>query len=160
GAVSIVHQPVRMDGTFAVGETSSIRAGRDILLMHIAAVQPGPIDVAGPGEFLMIAGRNIDLGQGTGLEGELGESGIVSSGNTSNSLLPKQGANITLLAGLRADGADYSQATSMGFAALGANGLTDHAGDLYALLAAGGGSVVPLGTPQAQAFTALATTQQ
>jgi filamentous hemagglutinin family protein len=179
GQINITHQVTGMDGDVPLGETSSFQAGRDVTL----GLQPlyyarGPLSVAGPGELLVLAGRNVDLGSGFTDQGDLGASGIEAIGNTANTLLPKVGANITVVAGLRADGSDYAQAARMGFAALGATGLTDHAADLFALLSAntGGGTgalasgsaksssdaggLVSLGSPAAAAFAALDTPTQ
>jgi hypothetical protein len=84
------------------------------------------IDVAGPGDLVLLSGRTIDLGSG---------QGVTASGNRNNStILPVGGANITLVAGLRADGGDYLRATREGFSLLGGAGLIDHAGDVFALL--------------------------
>jgi filamentous hemagglutinin family protein len=168
GETQIMHQVVRTDGTDIVGEVSSIQAGRDFALVndaHLAEGTRGPLDIGGPGELLVLAGRNVNLGSGSEGEFSLNASGIYASGNTRNTLLPAASANITIVAGLRADGTDYQQAARIGFAALGATGLTDHAGDLYAQLLAATGKgagpgIVPLGSADAQSFQALGVSDQ
>lgn len=57
------------------------------------------LQVSGPGELLVKAGRNIDLAD---------TAGILSAANTTNSALPDEGVNITLMAGLGTDGADVA----------------------------------------------------
>jgi hypothetical protein len=105
-------------------ELSLLQAGRDILFKQ------GSLVIEGPGDLLLTAGRDIDLGAGF-----VNQVGIVSAGNGNNTLLPAgQGASVTLIAGLRADGADYSRAVLQGAALLGVNSLIDAAGPLYALL--------------------------
>jgi hypothetical protein len=47
-------------------------------------------EVAGPGQFYVIAGKDVDLGA---------SSGILSVGNQKNPALPKGGADITIMAG-------------------------------------------------------------
>ncbi|MFG6429491.1 filamentous haemagglutinin family protein [Pelomonas parva] len=109
--LSIQHQDWRVgsDGTpLQVREFSWLQAGRD---------QRGvAVEIAGPGELLVLAGRDIDLGQ---------NSGLVALGGTRNSsLLPARGSDITVVAGLRGDGQDYRQAVREGFALLGSSGWT------------------------------------
>jgi len=78
-----------------------LQAGRDIrfsIPLNKLSGQITPIDqrieVAGPGQLTLLAGRNIDLGS---------SQGVRSIGNTFNTALADEGANITALAGL-ADG--------------------------------------------------------
>jgi filamentous hemagglutinin family protein len=153
GPVSIRHEATRFDAVtgdaVATTETSVLEAGRDLTVRANGA----SIDIAGQGELLVLAGRNVDFGVGDGLF----PAGVVASGNTRNastSALAAKSANVTVIAGLRADGSDYARATSLGFGAIGANGLTDRAGDLYALLSSTGADVVPLGSTAATAFDA------
>ena len=73
-------------------DTTSVVAGNDI--SNFAAT------VYGPGQVFLQAGGNVDLGSGTG---------VVTKGNLSNSLLPDQGASVTVLAGV-GQGADDTQA--------------------------------------------------
>ncbi|MCB5188723.1 filamentous hemagglutinin family protein [Methylobacillus caricis] len=69
-------------------DLSVVRAGRDI---SYANVQAGGINVSGPGNLLVEAGRNLDLGR---------SNGINSLANTVNAGLPAQGASVTVLAGV------------------------------------------------------------
>ncbi|MBU3737101.1 MAG: hypothetical protein FGM62_09025, partial [Methylobacterium sp.] len=71
------------------GDLTVVDAGRDFLLS--AGRKQTRLEIAGPGELLVKAGRNIDLADTTG---------ILSVGNTTNSALPEQGASISLMAGL------------------------------------------------------------
>jgi filamentous hemagglutinin family protein len=166
GEMQVMHQVVRTVDGDVVGEVSSVQAGRDITLVNDARLvnSPGPLDIGGPGQFIVLAGRNVNLGSGGTSDFIQDASGIYASGNNRNGLLPNASANVTIVAGLRADGTDYQQAARIGFAVLGATGLTDHAGDLYAqLLAAskaGGATVVPLGSADAQSFQSLGASDQ
>lgn len=108
------------DGTpLPVREFSWLQAARD--QRNVA------VEVAGPGDLLVVAGRDIDLGS---------NSGLVALGGTRNStLLPATGSDITVLAGLRADGQDYAQAVRQGFALFGSSGWTpQRLGALYTAL--------------------------
>ena len=118
GVVSVQHQ------SGAGAEVTRIKAGRDVAFQENGA--GAGIQVAGPGELLVLAGRDVNLG---------GSAGIVASGNLANSvLLPAQGSNLTVVAGLREDGSDYLAATQQGFHVLGASGLTGKLGQAFALL--------------------------
>ncbi|MBT9595139.1 MAG: filamentous hemagglutinin family protein [Vitreoscilla sp.] len=138
--LEIQHQAVRLDAgapAAVPSELSVLQAGRDIVLGNARIRQ------AGPGDLLLLAGRDIDLGRGQGLQ---------AVGNVDNSTrLPAQSAQLSLVAGLRADGADLADATRRGFAAIGAAALRDRAGDVYALLNGQGGT---LGSAEALAFDA------
>ncbi|MGY1488793.1 filamentous hemagglutinin family protein [Methylobacillus pratensis] len=70
------------------GDLSVVRAGRDL---YYANVRAGGINVGGPGNLLVEAGRNLDLGR---------SNGINSLANTANAALPQQGASVTVLAGV------------------------------------------------------------
>lgn len=63
-----------------------------------ALTEPG-IKIAGPGDVLLKTGRNVDLGSSNGLS---------TVGNTYNSGLSDQGADITVLAGLNGASANYA----------------------------------------------------
>lgn len=78
-------------------DLSVVRAGRDL---YYANIQAGGINVGGPGNLLVEAGRNLDLGR---------SNGINSLANTANAALPQQGASVTVLAGVGAGAslADY-----------------------------------------------------
>lgn len=84
-------------------DLSLLRAGRDINLGE------GRISIEGPGFALADAGRDIFLGRGGGIEtvgnGEVGH-GPGQPSTYSNPFLPKQGANLLVLAGT-ADGPRY-----------------------------------------------------
>ncbi len=73
-------------------DTTSIVAGRDIsYITTTASTITTGITVDGPGQVVLQAGRNVNLGQ---------YDGVITTGNLSNPLLPEQGANITVLAGV------------------------------------------------------------
>ena len=101
----------------AVGDTSSVTAGRDVIALSTSTPlrilssakdnsiafgeppQPGDIQVSGPGNLQVVAGRNIDLGLGSANPNGTG-SGITSIGNFRNPFLPSTGANVVIAAGL------------------------------------------------------------
>ncbi|WP_374569272.1 filamentous haemagglutinin family protein [Ideonella sp.] len=142
--VEVQHQAVRLDGGepgAASSELSLLQAGRDISFGQAA------LRIAGPGDLVLLAGRDIDLGRGAGVQ---------AVGNVDNATRLAEGSSrLTLVAGLRADGADYMAATRRGFAVLGAAALAARAGDVYAMLSAADGQVPPLGSAEAKAFDAL-----
>ncbi len=72
-------------------DTTSIVAGRDIVNASVT--------VSGPGQVVLQAGRNVDLGN---------SGGITTTGNLTNLLLPEQGADITVLAGVGQSAATQS----------------------------------------------------
>jgi filamentous hemagglutinin family protein len=84
-------------------DVTSVSAGRDIVfdtLRDISGNQrsnSGRIEVGGPGRVDVIAGRNVDLGN---------SSGIVTRGNLNNPYLPEIGAGVLVRAGAREG--DYS----------------------------------------------------
>lgn len=73
-----------------------VEAGRDVIFPIARAGDgqiansDGLIDINGPGNFFLVAGRNVDLGA---------SSGVQSRGNLGNPALPEAGANITVLTG-------------------------------------------------------------
>jgi filamentous hemagglutinin len=76
-----------------------IVAGRDVIAQSSFGNTPG-VRLGGPGSFTMLAGRDIDLGFG---------SGIITVGNFDNANLPSsQGADLTVLAGYGSQGADVN----------------------------------------------------
>lgn len=75
-----------------------IQAGRDVLLGQ--SVGTG-IDVHGPGNLVVGAGRNVSLGI---------SSGILAKGNRENALLPDGSADVTVLAGVNLADTAYEQA--------------------------------------------------
>lgn len=97
-----------------VDDVSVIQAGKDFVMDN--GKQQARVDVNGPGEVLIKAGRNIDLGN---------TSGILSRANTVNSNLANNSANLTLIAGLGESGTNvdgfvstYINPTGTGPAAL------------------------------------------
>ncbi len=88
----------------ADGDRSRIVAGRDfqyVILRDYAGNQTGgggAVKVSGPGQLIVQAGRNIDLGS---------SKGIISNGNTKNPALANKGADIILIAGVKSD-MDYA----------------------------------------------------
>lgn len=82
------------------GDVTLMQAGRDITYSPSIDPQTGtlrsggtgvPLEVAGPGYFQMVSGRNIDLGASTGVE---------TIGNTFNAVLADQGASFSAWAGM------------------------------------------------------------
>ena len=145
--VQVQHQPQRLDGeqAQAVSELSALVAGRDIDATRSSGGSAG-ITVAGPGELVMLAGRDINLGA---------SAGVQAIGNQRNAtLLPQGGANLTLVAGLRADGQDVAAAVAGSYAFTGSSGLAARPGALYAWLKDGDAT---LGNAGAAAFEALST---
>lgn len=155
GSIHAQQQPDAATG--ARNEQTLLRAGRDIVLHDSQLpLAYGTLQVSGPGDVSLLAGRDIDLGAQTGNLG----SGVMSTGNTANALLPAQSASVTLVAGLRGDGVDYAQAVTRGFAVVGNAALAERAGDLYAQLGAKDGKPVKLDSTEAKAFDAKSTTDQ
>ena len=73
-------------------DVSLIKAGRDVLMPLDKKTQ---IRLAGPGELLIEAGRNVSLGE---------SKGVAAVANTLNPALPIQGASLTVVAGLGSEG--------------------------------------------------------
>lgn len=155
GRVYAQHQSDATTGAW--DEQTLLKAGRDIAF-HDARLPGayGALQVSGPGDVSLLAGRDIDLGAQSGNLG----SGVMSTGNTTNGLLPAQSASVTLVAGLRSDGVDYTEAVARGFAVVGSSALAERAGDLYALLKAKDGTAVKLDSAEAKAFDAKSPTEQ
>lgn len=130
-------------------ELTLIQAGRDVNMV----TQDGRAVVRGPGDLLVMAGRDVNLGLPGGLE---------TNGNRENGALPEGSAKVTVLAGVKADGLDHALAQSRYFHLLGGAGVANRPADLYAqLLAVQAGQALPaLGSDQAQAFLALPFNQQ
>lgn len=81
-------------------DTTSLTAGRDITFTPDAKTPAATtlgITVSGPGQLVLQAGRNVDLGQSSGLQ---------TNGNLANPYLSNQGAGITVLAGVDQGAAD------------------------------------------------------
>lgn len=104
-------------------DVSIISAGNDFVMEN--GEQLARVDMNGPGELLVKAGRNIDLGN---------TSGILSLANTVNPNLANNSANVTLLAGLGKQGADIASFVSTYIDANGA-GPESLRGDAIAMAA-------------------------
>jgi filamentous hemagglutinin len=83
-----------------------LKANRDIKFDIPINIQTGEIsdvdqriEIAGPGQLTILAGRNIDLGS---------SAGILTIGDQLNPALDDEGANITALAGLAGGGIDIT----------------------------------------------------
>ncbi|HSI61054.1 MAG TPA: filamentous hemagglutinin family protein, partial [Ideonella sp.] len=151
--VKVQHQPA--PDAESAQELSLLQAGRDILFNQ------GYMTVGGAGDVVLLAGRDIDLGRASATStSPIPGSGLMAIGNTDNGLLPAESAAITLVAGLRADGVDYSAAVQQGFHALGAAALAARAGDVYALLSSTDGNLPALDSAAAKQFSALDTAGQ
>lgn len=82
-------------------DVTSLTAGRDIVMTPAGSANDSTnrILLHGPGQLVLQAGRNVDLGMA---------QGVVTDGNISNPLLPSpQGAAVTVLAGLGQKVPDY-----------------------------------------------------
>ena len=83
---------------------STISAGRDLRFtsprnkLGNLINSASQISVAGPGQLLMTAGRNVDLGSSVG---------VTTTGNTVNSSLSGAGATVSILTGMGAKGAQF-----------------------------------------------------
>ena len=77
-------------------DITSFIAGRDISFTSTMQNASG-ITVSGPGQVVLQAGRNVDLGI---------SAGVVTEGNLNNPALPSGGASITVLAGAGQSGED------------------------------------------------------
>lgn len=141
GRIVVQHQAQRLDGASAldVSELTLLQAGRDITAASAGSVIAG-ITVAGPGDLVLLAGRDIDLGA---------SSGVQAVGNQRNSaLLPERGAQLTLLAGLQPG--DLSAAVAGPYALLGYAGLMDRPGPVAAWLDGGDAAAFDALAPAAQ----------
>jgi filamentous hemagglutinin family protein len=73
-------------------DTTSVIADRDISYVYApSATFKTGMTINGPGQLVLQAGRNVDLGR---------SDGVVTTGNLKNYLLPEQGASVTVLAGV------------------------------------------------------------
>ncbi len=83
-------------------DISLIQAGRDLKYINSSTLGKSQInhgiEINGPGELQVLAGRNINLGD---------QRGIVSKGNNAYSAQLDEGAGLTVMAGLGKQGADY-----------------------------------------------------
>jgi filamentous hemagglutinin len=99
-------------------DVSSIRAGRDIRVTGLSRTNEavtGYVNINGPGRLLVQAARNINLGEGTGID---------ARGNLTNASLPSSdSAHLTVIAGYSGS-ATFSDYDVL-FAALKAAGTSD-----------------------------------
>ena len=135
------------------GETSLIQAGRDIVFPDDSQHDTGGVSFQGPGDLLVLAGRDIDLST---------SGGVRAVGNRQNTALPANGGNVTLAAGVSLSQGDYTQAAAWYFPLLGGTGIAGHAADLAAQLAAvqSGQPLPALGSSAATQFAALSLADQ
>ncbi|MBI3560662.1 MAG: filamentous hemagglutinin family protein [Gammaproteobacteria bacterium] len=91
GNIRVTHSHEQQD------DLSVFSARRDILLTRDST---NYININGPGQLYLAAGRDIDLGK---------SNGIQTSGNLNNPQLAANGANITVMAGLAGMPPQYSQ---------------------------------------------------
>jgi filamentous hemagglutinin family protein len=127
-------------------ELSVIRAGRDINMSGTDTTVPD-IKIHGPGDLLVMAGRDVNITT---------PAGVQAMGNRENIALPDGSAHITVMAGVDPAGADYTNALRQYFHVLGGAGVAEWHADLYAqIVALRGGQDAPLpGSPAASAFAA------
>ncbi|TCO87339.1 filamentous hemagglutinin family protein [Chthoniobacter flavus] len=78
-----------------------------------ASPRAGDVQINGPGTVEVLAGRNLDLGDGPNNPDGTGV-GITSNGNARNPFLPFEGANIIAMAGIGGPG-DLTQNSSLDF---------------------------------------------
>jgi len=147
GTITIAMQHV--DDT----DVSLLRAGRDITLTPNPVTVFNTLAVHGPGDLIIEAGRNVDLG---------GSGGFGALGNRDNAALPAASARLTVLAGVSPTLGDYSSAQRRYFHLLGGAGIESHAGDLAAQLdALAQNQPLPAaGSAAATAFAALSPAAQ
>ncbi len=125
-ALSVQHQ--------AAGELTLLQAGRDVVLADNSAAR---VRLSGPGDLLVLAGRDVDL---------QGAAGLITNGNQDNPrLLPEGGARITVVSGVDWNGADYRAAVAAGLPLKGGGaGLVALEGELWvALQALDAGQALP-----------------
>ncbi len=84
-------------------DLSVLQAGRDIQLGELGSFIG--ITVRGPGDLLMAAGRDLNLGVGPG---------VVANGNSANTALPDKSAHISLMAGTQLANLDAGLAIAEG----------------------------------------------
>ncbi|MGQ9686997.1 MAG: filamentous hemagglutinin family protein, partial [Thiobacillaceae bacterium] len=82
---------------FQAGRDIRFGIRRDPIFGRIDQISAARIAIGGPGRLELIAGRVIDLGVARG---------VVTRGNLSNPYLPEGGADLLVVAGARATGAD------------------------------------------------------
>jgi filamentous hemagglutinin family protein len=146
-AITIQHQ--------SPGETSLIQAGRDIVFPADDGGTSGGVQLYGPGNLLVLAGRDIDLSTSGGLR-------AIGNRQNSNPNFPAGSGNITVEAGVSLTSGDYSQAVAWYFPLLGGAGIASYAGDLAAqLIALQAGQPLPApGSAAAGQFNAQSVASQ
>ncbi|MBI5335809.1 MAG: filamentous hemagglutinin family protein [Burkholderiales bacterium] len=112
-------------------DLSLMQAGGDIVSANTVGASE-LVRLHGPGDLVVMAGGDIDLGLG---------AGIVAIGNQENSLLPRGSAAVHVLAGVDPRRGDYTQAAQRHFAVL-AGGLTGVPDELAAQIEAARGLAV------------------
>ena len=134
-------------------EVSLIQAGRDILFSNDSQFGSGGVSLYGPGNLLVLAGRNIDLST---------SGGVRAVGNRQNDNLPAASGDVTMASGVSLANGDYTQATAWYFPLLGGTGIAGNAPDLVAQLTAiKAGQALPApGSSAAQQFAALSIADQ
>lgn len=127
-------------------DLSLVQAGRDINVSGITRVR-------GPGDALLVAGRDVNI---------TAREGVETNGSRENGALPDGSADLTVLAGVQPGAADYGVAESRFFHLLGGAGVAERPADLYAqlLVLKAGGPVPGLDSAEAQAFNALGFEQR
>lgn len=115
-ALTVQHQ--------AAGELTLLQAGRDVVLADNSAAR---VRLSGPGDLLVLAGRDVDL---------QGAAGFITNGNQDNPrLLAEGGARITVVSGVDWTGADYRAAVAAGLPLKGGGaGLVALEGELWVAL--------------------------
>jgi len=96
-------------------DLSLIQAGRDLNLSD--AVPAFGLEIAGPGDLMVVTGRSADLKATTG---------IVAMGNLNNANLPKGSATISMFGGVNFADGDVTDAVAAGFPLLGGQGVGAH----------------------------------
>jgi filamentous hemagglutinin family protein len=139
-------------------ELSVVLAGRDVLL-PASGTRSSDLRLHGPGDLLVMAGRDIDLKT---------SGGIATVGNRENPGLASQSGTLTVLPGVAlpqlslGSSNDYTQAAAWYFPLLGGTGISAFAPDLAAQLSAfrSGAPLPALGSAAASAFKALTPSEQ
>ncbi len=132
------------------GELTLMQAGRDVVLDAITGGADFSVKLQGPGDLMVLAGRDVVLGT---------SGGFGTVGNLENSALPSGGAAVTIIAGIKLGSAgarDLSLARARYVQLLGGGGLAGRPEHLYAQLAAQALSE-PLPLPGSAAETTTAT---
>ncbi len=137
----------------ADSELSSVQAGRDIVFPNSGRTNGADLKVYGPGNLLVVAGRNIDLKT---------SGGVGALGNRENAALADRSAGVTVMAGVSFGASDYAQASAWYFPLLGGSGIAGFAGDLAAQLGAlqAGQALPAIGSSAAASFKAAAIGDQ